>query len=150
AGFTIAGEKSQFCIAGIRVVGYVCDADGRHPDWAKVEKILMWPDPRDTTEARAFVGICVYYRIWIPIFAIVAEPIFRLFKKRVPFEWGPEQREAADALKQALTSPPALISIDYSEEAGRIYLAIDSCLKGFGIVLSQIGQDGKEHPSRYD
>ena len=34
----IAGAKSQFCQAGIKIVGYICDANGRHPDTFKVLK----------------------------------------------------------------------------------------------------------------
>ncbi len=40
AGVTIAGAKSQFCQAGFKIVGHICDADGRHPDTSKVLKIL--------------------------------------------------------------------------------------------------------------
>ena len=39
AGVTVSGEKCQFCMPGIKIVGYVCDAEGRHPEYAKVEKI---------------------------------------------------------------------------------------------------------------
>jgi hypothetical protein len=39
AGCTI-GTKSQFCIEGIRIVGFVCGAEGRSPDSVKVIKIL--------------------------------------------------------------------------------------------------------------
>ena len=63
AGATISGLKSQFCMAGLKVVGFVCDIKGRHPDAAKVIKILDWPDPIDTTGARAFFGVYVYYQI---------------------------------------------------------------------------------------
>ena len=40
AGVTIAGAKSQFCQAGLKIVGFICDADGCHPNTAKVLKIL--------------------------------------------------------------------------------------------------------------
>ena len=85
AGATISGLKSQFCMAGLKVVGFVCDIKRRHPDAAKVIKILDWPDPIDTTGARAFLGVCVYYRIWIYDFATIAEPIYRMLKKGVNF-----------------------------------------------------------------
>ena len=58
---TVLGEKSQFCMRGLKVVGFVCNINGRHPDAAKVIKIVNWPDPVDTTSARAFLGVCVYY-----------------------------------------------------------------------------------------
>jgi len=83
AGCTI-GPKSQFCINGISIVGFVCGAEGRSPDSAKVIKILEWKPCTDIGEARAFIGVCVYYRIWIKDFSTVAEPIYYLFKKGVP------------------------------------------------------------------
>lgn len=38
AGITIARAKSQFCYSGIKIVGFICDSDGRHPDTSKVLK----------------------------------------------------------------------------------------------------------------
>lgn len=114
AGITIAGAKSQFCCSGIKIVGYTCDSEVRHPDTSRVLKILDWPECVDVTTARAFMGVCVYYRIWIKDFAQVATPIYRLFKKNAIFEWGKEQTEAMDLLKLALTTPPALVSLDYA------------------------------------
>lgn len=86
AGVTISGEKSRFCVRGMKVVGYVCDADGRHPESAKVAKILEWREPRNISEARGFIGICVYYRIWISHFTHIASPIYYLFRSKVPFD----------------------------------------------------------------
>jgi hypothetical protein len=40
AGATISGTKSQFGMAGLSIVGYVCDSSGRHPATAKIIKIL--------------------------------------------------------------------------------------------------------------
>jgi hypothetical protein len=40
ARFIISAEKSVFYIAGLKIVGYVYDADGRHSNYAKVLKIL--------------------------------------------------------------------------------------------------------------
>ena len=50
-------------------MGYICDADGRHPDTSKVLRILDWPEYTDVTSARTFIGVCVYYQIWIKNFA---------------------------------------------------------------------------------
>jgi hypothetical protein len=62
AGCSI-GPKSQFCIDGINIVSFVCGAEGWSPDNAKVIKILEWKPCLDIREARAFIGVCVYYRI---------------------------------------------------------------------------------------
>ena len=149
AGATVSGEKSQFCMRSLKVVGFVCDINGRHLDAAKVIKIVDWPDLVDTTGARAFLGVCVYYRIWVEGFAKIAEPIYRVLKKGVDFVWGPNQADAMHALKHALVSPPALVSIDYAEGAGLIVLGVDASLEGWGATLMQIN-NGKRHPARYE
>ena len=149
AGCTI-GPKSQFCMDGISIVGFVCGAEGRNPDSAKVIKILEWKPCTDIRDARAFIGVCVYYRIWIEGFSIVAEPIYYLFKKGVPWNWGLEQDKAMAALKHALTNAPALVKILYTEEAGEIILATDASLQGWGAVLMQLDALGRRHPSRYE
>jgi len=63
AGCTILGAKSQFCMAGIRIIGYLCDIEDRHPDTAKIIKILEWLYCDSVIEARAFLDIYVYFRI---------------------------------------------------------------------------------------
>ena len=63
AEVNIAGAKSQFCQADIKIVGYICDADGHHPDTSKVLKIWDWTECTDATSACAFIRVCVYYQI---------------------------------------------------------------------------------------
>jgi hypothetical protein len=64
--------------------------------------------------------------------------------------WGEEQQASMDTLKEALTSAPALRTLNYSEGAGEIILAVDASLQGWGAVLQQVDAvTGKRHPSRY-
>ena len=65
AGGTILGFKSAFVCEGLTIVAFICDSERRHPVAEKVRKIVEWPPCRNVTEARAFIGICVYYRAWI-------------------------------------------------------------------------------------
>lgn len=53
-----------------------------------------------------------------------------------------------DLLKLTLTTPLALVSLDYSEGAGDIILVVDVSLKAWERVLMQLVL-GKKHPSRY-
>jgi hypothetical protein len=129
----------------------VCDFNGRHPEQRKVQKILDWPTPQSTKDARGFIGICVYYRIFIFEFSIIAAPIMRLFKKSVRFTWGPEQQVAMDTLKRALTEAPFLITLDFSPGAGKIILNVDAAMTiGWGAVLQQEQSDGTRRPARFE
>ena len=69
-----------------------------------------------------FIGIVVYYRIFITSFAIIAAPIFELFRKDVKFSWTPERQNAMDELKRRLTEAPILITLDFSPSALMIIL----------------------------
>jgi hypothetical protein len=151
AGLTISGLKSAIGMPGIEIVGMVCDYDGRHPEETKVQKILDWPVPRNIRQARGFVGIVVYYRIFIKGFSTIAEPIFRLFRKGKRFYWGQEQQLAMDALKERLTEAPVLVSLDFSPSALPIILHSDaSTTIGWGAILSQKQADGTVRPARFE
>ncbi len=74
-------------MAGIKVVGYIYNSEGRHPDVSKITKILEWPPPNNITTARVFISVYIYFRIWIEYFALIAIPIYVLFKKEMEFRW---------------------------------------------------------------
>lgn len=61
AGITIPGAKSQFYQAELKIVGYICDMDGRYPNTSKILKILDWPKCINITFVYAFMGVCIYY-----------------------------------------------------------------------------------------
>jgi len=65
AGGTISGAKSGFLMEQLKIVVYVCGKDGRSPEETKTRKITNWPPCIDVSDVRAFLGLCVYYRIWI-------------------------------------------------------------------------------------
>lgn len=62
AGLMIAPLKSQFYIPAIKIVGYVCNIEGWHPETAKVIKILDWSVCTDAHAAWFFIGVVVYYQ----------------------------------------------------------------------------------------
>jgi RNase H-like domain found in reverse transcriptase/Integrase zinc binding domain/Reverse transcriptase (RNA-dependent DNA polymerase) len=151
AGLTISGTKSAIGMRGIEIVGFLCDEEGRRPDPRKVEKILTWPTPRNVKEARGFIGISVYYRMFIVGFSIIAAPIFQLFRKGKRYEWTVDCQLAMDALKQAITSAPVLVTLDFSAAALSIFLNVDaSTTIGWGAVLSQQQSDGSIRPARFE
>jgi hypothetical protein len=40
ARYTILRAKSQFCMPGLRIIEFICDTLGRHPDISKIIKIV--------------------------------------------------------------------------------------------------------------
>jgi hypothetical protein len=149
AGATVSGKKCYWGMDRLTIVGYEVTAEGRYPDHQKVEKIAKWPECRNVTEVRAFVGICVYYRIWVHCFSIRAKPLFLLLRNDIPWSWGDPQREAMTELKACITRAPALVTPDYTY-GGMLFVGVDASKEGGGAVLEQIGADGKRHPCRFE
>lgn len=77
-------------------------------------------------DARTFIGIVVYYRIFIVSFAVIAVPIFELFRKDVKFSWSQERQNAMDELKRRLTEAPVLITLDFSASVLMFILIVDA------------------------
>lgn len=151
AGLTISGAKSAIGMSGINIVGFMCDYDGRRTDHKKVQKIVDWPTPCSVKDARGFIGIVVYYRIFIVGFAIIAAPIFMLFRKGVRFLWTAECQLAMNTLKKCITEAPVLISLDFSLSALPIILHVDASSSiGWGAILSQLQKGGELHPARFE
>jgi hypothetical protein len=136
AGASI-GEKSQFCYNGMVIVGFVCGVFGRSLSSSGITKILRWKRCNSVTEGKAFIGIVVYYRIWIEGFALIAEPIYRLMRKGVTWNWGNEQVQSMQILQEKLTAAPILCKLHYDplEGWGMIVLAVDASLDGWGGTL---------------
>ena len=149
AGLTISGTKSMIAMPGVDIVGFLCDIHGRRPEPGKIQKILDWPTPTSTKQARGFIGLAVYYRIFIRDFSLIAAPIFDLFRKGRRFDWTPECQIARENLCKALTTAPVLISLDYSPSALGIVLQTDASTIGWGGVLAQYQEDGL-HPARFE
>ena len=60
---TISDEKFQFCIVNLKIVSFVCDLNDKSFETTKIIKILKWSSCWNVSEIRAFIEVCVYYRI---------------------------------------------------------------------------------------
>ncbi|GKA61475.1 putative reverse transcriptase domain-containing protein [Tanacetum coccineum] len=104
---------------------------GVHVDHAKVEAILNWSAP---TEVRQFLGLAGYYRRFIEGFSLISKPLTKLTQKNKKYEWGTEEDEALQTLKQKLCSAPILA---LPEGIENFVVYCDASHKGYGVVLMQ-------------
>ena len=84
---TLSIDKSKFGVDEILVVGHLYGSYGRKPNPEKVNAIGRMKACSSVTEVRRFLGACVFYQIWIPHFAHVSEPLYKLLRKRNKFLW---------------------------------------------------------------
>ena len=73
-------------------------------DPEKIEAVQQWPAPEKLVEVQAFLGFTNYYRSFIYQYGTMAKPLTNLTKKKIPFEWKDEQKEAFERLKEIVTS----------------------------------------------
>jgi hypothetical protein len=146
AGLKIKPSKCEFLETEFTFLGHVVGKDGIKPDPKKIEKVKDFPRPTTVTKIRSFLGLASYYRKFIKNFAQIARPMNQLIKKNEPFIWTEKQEEAFKILKQALITAPILRHPDFNRT---FYLMTDGSAKGFGAVLAQIDDEGKEYVVSY-
>src|SRR6218665_637613 len=121
-------------------LGHIVSQEGIETDPRKIEAVRSWPTPTKLKEVRAFMGLCSYYRKFVPQFAHVGRPLHALTRKDVRFNWTHECDEAFEQLKTALTEAPVL-ALPLDE--GQFVLDTDASGEAIGAVLSQV-QEGVE------
>ena len=82
-GITISREKSQFYMLAIRIMRYIYNREGRHPNIVKIKKIMNQLSYKNPTKLRDFLEIYVYYRIQIKGFIYKAKIFYYLLKKGI-------------------------------------------------------------------
>lgn len=147
-GLTLSGEKSEFGLLEVKVVGQMCGPYGRKPSKEKVEALNQMKDCESASEVRRFLGGCIFYRVWIPHFAHISNPLYGLLRKNIRFVWRVEHSESMQQLKEALLSPPVLRPLRY-DVPYPIILTVDSSPYGAGWALGQDNEDGHRTAARF-
>jgi hypothetical protein len=94
-------------------------------------------------QVQQFLVFCNYYQRFIKGYSDVAEPLTRLTKKDVHFEWLEDQQRAFEEMVLKFTTAPTLRHFDHSSEVAIETDASDYVSAG---VWSQKDDDGVLHP----
>nr|GEU64751.1 putative reverse transcriptase domain-containing protein [Tanacetum cinerariifolium] len=127
-------SKCDFWLEFVHFLVHVIDSDGVHVNPAKVEAIRNWSAPTTPMKVRQFLGLAGYYRRFIEGFSLITKPLSKLTQKNKKYEWGMEEEEAFQTLKQKLCSAPILA---LPEGTKNFIVYYDASLKGYGAVLMQ-------------
>jgi len=145
AGLTVKPEKVVFATQGISFLGHLVSPTGVRIDPERTREFREFPAPHDTRGISRFIGMVNFYHKFMPRLAGVAAPLNAMRKKGVKFTWGQEQQQAFEALKQAISQPPALRMADFSE---KFILQTDTNGVALGAVLSE-ERDGVRQLTAY-
>lgn len=136
AGIKLKPKKCKLGHSKILLLGRQLSASGIEIPDDERATIQAWPAPKDFSQLAAFRGKVQWIAEHLPSFNNVMTPLAR---KRIgkEWKWGPEQRAAFQAVKDALCKalPLALPTRD-----GKFTLEVDASRTGFGAILSQNGR----------
>ena len=104
AGLKLKMSKCDFLKREVNYLGHIVSASGIKPDPEKVKAIQNLATPTTVKGVRSFIGMCGYYRRFVPNFAKIAKPLTDLTKKNRHFYWTEECQVSFETLRTALLS----------------------------------------------
>jgi hypothetical protein len=143
AGLRLKRSKCLFFAPEVVYCGRVVNAEGTRPSPSNVHAITEARAPKNSTELRAFLGMLNFYNADLPHLATTLEPMHKLLRKHVQWQWNAETQTSFQEAKNLLTNSSLLTHYDEQKE---LIVACDSSPYGVGAVLSHIMEDGSEKP----
>jgi hypothetical protein len=111
-------------------------------DPIKLDGIAQWPEElTNKKQICQLLGVTGYQRPFIVNYAKLVLPLTKLLKNETPFKWMDEQREAVQALKQAIACNPRLHPLDLMKQ---FELHTNVSAYALGATLFQQDECGKK------
>ncbi len=96
--------KCIFLVEEVEFLGYTLKQDGLHMQKCKIQDIMDFPVPRNVRQLQSFLGICNYYRSFLPCFTEIQIPLLHLLKKTTKYEWNADCDKAFLLLKELFST----------------------------------------------
>ena len=143
AGLKLKPEKCHFVRQEVEFLGHVITPKGLKTTARLVSAVEEFQQPTNAKQTRQFLGLCSFYRRFIPGFAKIAKPLHQLTRVGIPFSWTVERQRAFVMLKKKLCEAPVLAYPSFDKD---FVLETDASTDGIGAVLSQRQEDSCMHP----
>ena len=101
-------EKCAFHQTEIEFLEHLVGRDGIKIDPKKISSILEWPTLENVKNVQSFLGFVNFNRQFIKNYSHIAEPLTRLTRKDLIFNWTQDQEKAFNQLKRLTASAPVL------------------------------------------
>nr|GEZ91461.1 putative reverse transcriptase domain-containing protein [Tanacetum cinerariifolium] len=124
----------EFLLQEVHFLGHVVNSEGIHVDPSKIEAVKNWKSTKTPTEIHSFLGLAGYYRRFVVSFLKIVKPLTLLTQKNKKFEWGDEQENAFQTLKDMLCDAPILALPEGTDD---FVVYCDASNQGSGCVLMQ-------------
>ena len=116
-------------------------------DPSKTDAVKTFPVPRNQHDVSSFLGFCNYYRKFAKNYSKITNPLNKLLAKDTKFKWTSECQDAFESLKEKLITTPILAFPNMNKP---FILTCDASKSAIGCILSQLGDDNKEHVISYN
>ncbi|MCG8077529.1 MAG: hypothetical protein JAY75_14990, partial [Candidatus Thiodiazotropha taylori] len=130
----------------LKFMGHILSKNGIQIDEAKVKAVRAAEPPKSANEVLSFLGLVTFCAKFIKNYATTAEPLRKLTRGNVPWEWGPEQQTAFETLKQRLISAEVMA---YYNPSAETHLIVDAGPCGVAAILNQKQSNGDVRPVAY-
>ena len=98
-------EKLKLCMEEGQFMGHILTGQGVKIDPEKVRAIIEMEAPTSVEEVQRLNRFVNYLAKFLPQLATVMEPIRKLTRKDIPWEWSKQQKQAFQTMKKLATDP---------------------------------------------
>ena len=139
-GITLNKKKSKIAESEVFYAGYKINTEGIEADQSKVKAIQEYPEPKNITELRSFLGLVNQLGNFSSNISSHTSELRGLLSGKNKFNWLPEHTSAFNDIKKVLCEPPILHHFDPTLP---VILQTDaSRTKGIGFALLQETENG--------
>lgn len=78
AAMTLNPRKCSFGYREVQILGHTVNSQGISPNPDKIKAVQNFPAPRRLRAVRSFLGLCNYYRSFVPNFSKIVRPLVEL------------------------------------------------------------------------
>src|SRR6201996_6517394 len=132
---TLSPTKCHIGYRSLLLLGQKVSRLGMSTHEEKVKAILNLAHPRSVKELQTFLGMVTYFSAYIPHFAWIVSPLFKLLKKGAAWEWNDVHTEAFEVCKQVLVNAPVRA---YGIPGLPYRLYSDASAYGLAAILQQV------------
>ena len=136
-GLVFNGDKCKIKTSKLYFFGLVFDANGVHPDPARIDDIRRKTKPADADELREFLGIATYMSPFIPKLSVNTATLRDLIKKDSIFAWNSSHDKAFESTKKLICRE---VTLAYFKSGADTEIQVDASGRGLGAVFIQAGK----------
>jgi len=140
-GLTVNQDKIELNKSSIKYYGHVFSAAGISVDESRIQSLesMLKAPPTDATEARSLIRFLQYAGRNIHNLATLMEPIRRLTRNDIQFQWGDTEQQALELILSRLREN---ITTSYFDPGCRSVIICDASPIGVSGILSQWTDEG--------